>query len=120
AASGEGDAGPCRARGGDLVGRAEPGLRAGAGSGGGQGIAGRGGRAGGMAGAADGADRRGLPGPAARGAADLDEGAPEVLFGEEPEDRQDRGLRDGGEYRDPGPWRDDPEGQPEGAGRPAV
>ena len=63
----------------------------------------------------DGQDRRGFPGPAARGAANLDARTPEVLFLPQPEDGADRGLRDRRQYRNLRPRRDDPEGQPEGA-----
>ncbi len=62
----------------------------------------------------------GIPAPAARGAADLDEGTPEVLLGEKPRHRPDRGLRHRRQHRDRRSRRDDPAGQPEGAVRPPL
>ena len=64
-----------------------------------------------MAGRADRPDRGAVPRPAARGAADLDEGAPEVPLGAQPGHRPHRGLHRRRQPRDRRRRRHDPRRQ---------
>ncbi len=73
-----------------------------------------------MAGGADGRHRCRFPDPAARGAANLDAGAPEILLGAEPAHRPDREIRHRRQPRDGGQRRHRACRQPEGAGGAAV